>query len=69
VPPTFEVLCECERADCLVRFEVQSSVYEEIRVEVDRFVVAAGHEGEERVVSSGTAYRVVALEPAAAYAS
>jgi hypothetical protein len=69
VPPTFEVLCECERGDCLERFEVLSSAYEEIRLEVDRFVVAAGHEGAERVVSGEGAYLVVALEPVAAYAS
>ena len=69
VPTTFEVICECERGDCLERLEVPSAVYDEIRSELDRFVVAPGHEGEERVVAEDAAYRIVALPPAAAYAS
>jgi hypothetical protein len=69
VPVSFEVLCECLRVECLERFEVSSSVFEEIRAGLDRFVVAAGHEDEELVVSEEQAYRIVALEPAAAYAS
>ena len=69
VPASFEVLCECLRADCLERFEVASSAFEEIRAGLDRFVVAAGHEGGEQVVSEEEAYRIVAFEPAAAFAS
>jgi hypothetical protein len=69
VPTTFEILCECERGDCLDRLEVPSSAYEEIRGELERFVVLPGHEGTEHVVAEGAAYRIVALEPAEAYAS
>jgi len=69
LPMTFEVLCECERGDCLERLEVPSSAYEEVRGELERFVVVPGHEGTERVVAEGAAYRIVALEPAEAYAS
>jgi hypothetical protein len=69
VPTTLDLLCECERGDCLERLEVTSSVYEEIRRELERFVVAPGHEGTERVVAEGPEYRIVALTRAEAYAS
>jgi hypothetical protein len=68
-PFAFEVLCECERDECLDRFEMPSSAFDEIRTVLDRFVVASGHEGGARIVGEEEAYRIVALEPAAAYAS
>ena len=71
VPPvTYELLCECERGDCLERLEVPSAVFDEIRTDLQRFVVVAGHEepGAE-VVAEGATYRVVAVATAAAYAS
>jgi hypothetical protein len=60
------VLCECERADCLQRFEVSAVVYEETRRDRDRFLVLAGHEDDEveRVVASD-GYTVVRVRPAA----
>ena len=66
---TLEVLCECDVAGCVQRLEVPSSVYEELCSDLERFVVAAGHEGRDWVLSEGIGYRVVAVAAAAAYAS
>jgi hypothetical protein len=63
---TYILLCECERADCLQRFEVPADLYAEVRKDGERFLVVEGHEDEdvERIVASD-GYSVVRLRPAA----
>jgi hypothetical protein len=63
---SYILLCECEDADCLQRFEVPAVLYAEVRSDRDRFIVVAGHEdGDvERVVASD-GYSVVRVRPAA----
>lgn len=65
-PASYILLCECEDADCLQRFEVPAALYAEVRSDGDRFIVVAGHEdGDvERVVASD-GYSVVRVRPAA----
>jgi hypothetical protein len=59
-------VCECERADCLQRFEVSATLYEEVRSDSERFLVVAGHEDGDvdRVVASD-GFSVVRVRPAA----
>jgi hypothetical protein len=59
------LLCECERADCAERVEVPADVYEVVRSEGHRFVVAPGHEhpGQDQVVAGAPKYLIVALRP------
>jgi hypothetical protein len=47
---TYQVFCECERADCGERIEVPASFYEHVLGEKGRFVVLPTH--EERVSES-----------------
>jgi hypothetical protein len=57
---SYILLCECERAECLERFEVPASVYAEVRKENDRFLVIGGHEdGDVERVVVGDGYCVV----------
>jgi hypothetical protein len=59
---TYVLLCECVSGDCVRRVEVSASVYEELRTEQDRFVVAPGHERpeHERVIAKEEHHLVVA---------
>jgi len=41
---TYEVFCECERADCMLRVEVTGEVFDEIIADGRRYLVAAEHE-------------------------
>jgi len=41
---SYEVFCECERADCLLRIEVTGDVFDEIVADGRRYLVAAEHE-------------------------
>jgi hypothetical protein len=66
--PTLEILlCECGRPECSARLEVPSDVYEVVRTELHRFIVAPGHEepGAEDVVAGAPHYLVVAMRPEA----
>ena len=65
-PARYILLCECERAECLQRFEVPADLYAQVRSDSDRFLVIAGHEDDdvERVVASN-GYAVVRVRPAA----
>jgi hypothetical protein len=58
---SYEVFCECMRADCLERVEVPAATYEEARHAERRFVVRAGHEEPEleRILADCITYRVV----------
>src|SRR5215210_5849028 len=63
---TYVMVCECEDADCLLRFEVPANVYAEVRSDSERFLVIAGHEDAdvERVAATD-GYCVVRVGPAA----
>lgn len=60
------VLCECGAEGCLQRLHVPTDVYEAIRAEAQRFVIAPGHEraGGERVTAEEADYLVVAANAA-----
>lgn len=59
------LLCECSRPDCDVRLEVPPDVYDVVRSEGHRYVVAPGHEepDAEEVVAGAPTYVVVAMRP------
>ena len=59
------ILCECKRSDCDVRLEVPADVYDVVRSEGHRYLVAPGHEepGDEEVVAGAPSYLVVAMRP------
>lgn len=61
------LLCECDRSDCSARLEVPADVYEVVRNEGHRFLVAPGHEesAAEDVVAGAPGYLVVAMRPEA----
>jgi len=66
VAPINEILlCECSRSECSARLEVPADVYEAVRSEGHRFVVAPGHEepAAEDVVAGAPGYLVVAQRP------
>ena len=60
-PASYELVCECSRRDCMRRLEIPREVYEQVRAEADRFLVAADHEESERIVAGTGTYSVVAL--------
>jgi hypothetical protein len=65
-PPASEILlCECGRSGCSARLEVPLDVYEAVRSESHRFLVAPGHEepDAEDVVAGAPSYLVVAMRP------
>ena len=65
VEDSYSVLCECGRSECLEWVEVPERVYAEVCKDETVFVVAEDHaEPDERLVSDGGAYFLVA--PAAA---
>ena len=59
------ILCECSRSDCDVRLEVPADVYDTVRTEGHRYLVAPGHEAPEaeEVVAGAPNYLVVAMRP------
>ena len=59
------ILCECSRSDCDVRLEVPADVYDTVRSEGHRYLVAPGHEASEAedVVAGAPNYLVVAMRP------
>jgi hypothetical protein len=54
-------VCECGDLECLERVELTRAVYEEVRSDPRRFVVAPGHENPEieRIVAREEGYVVV----------
>ena len=64
-PGSYILVCECERAECLQRFEVSATLYEEVRRDRERFLVVAGHEDDVDLVVAGDGYSVVQVRPAA----
>ena len=65
VATSYAVLCECTRLECAQRVHVPTDVYEGVRIDGDRFVVAPEHEHGriEHVVAEDASYRVVRLRP------
>lgn len=61
-PERLDLFCECG-FDCLQHLHLPAWVYEETRLEDDRFLVKPGHDRphEERLVAEGPGYRIVAL--------
>jgi hypothetical protein len=55
------LLCECGRPDCAERLEIPTEVYDVVRNDTLRFLVAPGHEssGQEHVVAGTPTYVVV----------
>ena len=58
----YAVFCECGGPDCLERVDVPAEVYEDVRSDEQRFLVASGHEQFEHdgIVAEGRTYCVVA---------
>lgn len=56
-----EVVCECDRLECVQRLAVPRGEYERIRAHGQRFIVATGHERLEfeRVVDARGAWLIV----------
>lgn len=56
-----QVVCECDRLDCMNHLTVTVETYERVRSDPATFVVAPGHEdqGVEAVVETGDDYLVV----------
>jgi hypothetical protein len=59
------LLCECGAEGCAERVEVPRDVYEVVRSEGHRFLVAPGHEvpAHDEVVAGAPSYLVVAHRP------
>jgi hypothetical protein len=55
-----QMICECDRLDCLDRIAVPVDAYEQIRSHPDQFIVATSHEDPavEEVVSVTAAYTI-----------
>jgi hypothetical protein len=56
-----QMICECDRLDCIERVTVGVEVYELIRAQPDQFIVSSGHEDAqvEEVISVTTGYTIV----------
>jgi hypothetical protein len=54
-------VCECADADCTEKVEAPIEVYEDVRSDATKFLLAPGHEDErvERVVEERPRYEVV----------
>jgi hypothetical protein len=59
------LLCECSRPDCSLRLEVPADVYDVVRSDGHRYLVAPGHEDPdaEEIVAGAPSYLVVAMRP------
>jgi hypothetical protein len=57
----FEFVCECSNIDCTLRLPMTLAVYEEVRSDPTRFLVAPGHELPEieTVVARAKGYQIV----------
>ncbi len=56
-----QVVCECDRLDCMTHLTVSVSTYENVRTDPASFLVTPGHEDPsvEDVVDSGGDYLIV----------
>jgi hypothetical protein len=60
-PNSYELVCECAHCDCMARLQVPGDVYEKVRATADRYVVAAGHERNDRIVVGAGDYSIVTV--------
>jgi hypothetical protein len=60
-PPDFAYFCECANADCNLQITLPREIYEWVRSEPHRFVIAPGHETPEVeiVIRDERTFRVV----------
>ena len=60
-----EFFCECDRLDCMARFEMTREQYEAVRAHSVRFVVLSGHEDPEieQVIETHAQFLVVEKLP------
>lgn len=60
-----QMICECDRLDCMNRITVEVEVYEAVRSHPDRFLVSDGHEdlSVEEVLSVRPGYTIVRKKP------
>ena len=60
-----QMICECDRLDCMERVSVGVDAYELIRSHPDRFVVSPGHEDTQvdEVVGETSGYTIVRKRP------
>lgn len=56
-----QMICECDRLDCMERVTVGVDAYELIRSQSDQFIVSPGHEDPavEEIVSVTSGYTIV----------
>jgi hypothetical protein len=60
-----QIVCECDRLDCMERIPISVEGYERVRSRSDQFIVATGHEDPsvEDVVDTGADFLVVRKRP------
>ena len=58
-------LCECRDEGCFTRIPLTTAEYEEVRAHPRRFLVARGHEGDERAIALNDGYALVEKDAAA----
>jgi hypothetical protein len=60
-----QIVCECDRLDCMNHVTVSVATYEQIRADAASFFVIPGHEDAavEDVVDTGSDYLVVRKHP------
>jgi hypothetical protein len=60
-----QIVCECDRLDCMERVPVAVEAYERVRSRPDQFIVATGHEDPsiEEVFDTGADFLVVRKRP------
>lgn len=56
-----QMICECDRLDCMERVTVGVDAYELVRCQPDEFFVSPGHEDEQvdEVIGETSGYRIV----------
>jgi hypothetical protein len=61
----YHFVCECAQLECASRVEVPGHVFDTVRGDLVRFLVAPGHHDpeRERVVAGNSLYSVVTSEP------
>jgi hypothetical protein len=56
-----QIVCECDRLECVQRVAISVEAYERVRAHSDQFIVVQGHEDPdvEEIVDSGVGYLIV----------
>ncbi len=60
-----QVICECDRLECLARIPIDVAAYEHVRSHPDQFLVSNGHEDAavEDIVNVAPGYTIVRKRP------